>query len=292
VTIAKAFRVEPSVFPSTHLWETLEVGSGAARIRPVFVERELSDLWLESALQEGAFDDDLLLAYDLTYGNQGGRESAYKVRSNFAPDLTFVEAQPPPSAAGAGWIEWHFAGGLEKGDGEKIAVTLAVPPFWPISEPLEIWNGILNHADEVANAGPLTVYVPAPAWERWVNGEQWNPDLELVARTGEVIVITDSISTRSTVAAVEQWDSDQLELLEVTTEPEMGEVTVEDEILVWAFPEGGPGEMTLTRRYRLRGSSWTYTVLRDELWITNELWERGPIEINREPVLYLPMLTK
>ncbi len=67
--------------------------------------------------------------------------------------------------------------------------------------------------------------VPLPEWEKQVNGQAWTPGLAVTVQTGDVVTVTDVISTASAFTLREGWDTARLRLLDYQTTPPVGAVT-------------------------------------------------------------------
>ena len=289
LVINKEFRVEPSTWPETILWEALEVWSGQTQSRPVVVYKEQPELWLNSTFVEAVYGGDLA-SFELSYGNNGGRESALTIAAALPPEAILVEADPPPTGMAEGWVEWAFPDGLERGEEGNIAVTVEIVPGLPVSATVEIWSGILNHVDELAAETYTTFHVPAPTWEKWVNGKPWVPDVGVTASAQALLTIVDVVTTRSALGIVEHWNPESLELVEVVPEPDAGVLTIVDGSVAWEFPDGAPDTIMLTKVFRVRPGPWSYSVLWEELWVGDMLWQRRPVQLDKMPELYLPVV--
>jgi hypothetical protein len=280
--VAKEFHVEPCTWPESLLWETLAVWEGPTRTRPVAVHKEQPLLWLGAAFDPTVYGGDRT-EFVLTYGNHGGRESAFVVHTTLPPEATFVEAQPPPAASGPGWVAWEFPAGLDQDAQGDIVVTVDIAPRLPVSETVEIWNRIANHVGEPVDEDVVAYHVPPPEWQKRIDGALWTSDTGVLVETGDLIAVTDIISTRSSLALVEAWNPGHLELLDVVPEPDLGLLHVEPGAVVWEFPGGVPGTITLTKLFHVQPCTWTYTVLMEELLIGDRLWERRPLHVDKIP---------
>lgn len=69
------------------------------------------------------------------------------------------------------------------------------------------------------------LYVPLPAWEKRVNGRVWTPSLAVTVQAGDVITVTDVVSTASAFTLYEGWDMARLALTGYYVWPLIGSVT-------------------------------------------------------------------
>jgi len=294
VHIMKEFHAEPCTWTETVVWETLLVGSGAVRNRPFVVNKEPPALWIESTYDERVYARDET-QYVLHFGNAGGFENAFSIRNTFPAEATFLGSDPPPSGGGEGdpVVEWEFPDGIGAGDEGAITVTVQIAEGVPPSTTIEIWAGIFNHVDELADEAVTAYHVPPPEWAKWVNGTPWAPGLGLTLDVFDVFSVTDVISTRSAAAIVEHWDPDRLSLVGYTREPEEGIVLSDPGFLSWEFPAGAPGTITLTKWFGVEPNVETYSVLWEELWVEDVMWERRPVFVDKvESRVYLPLVVR
>jgi len=291
VTIIKEFHVRPSNWPETILWETLQVGT-AVRHRPVRVEKVQPELWIDSFFDVTVYSGDEA-EFELIYGNTGGFENQAWIRNEFPPEAPFLDSAPSPDEVGPGgsWVIWDV-GALPNGAEGTIDVSVRIAPGLPPSTTIEIWDGIFDHADVLEDETVIAYHVPPPTWEKWVNELPWNPDLVVGVQTSDTLRVTDVISTRSAVAIVEHWNPELLRLDEYALDPPLGEILPDPGSLVWRFPMGAPGTITITKIFHVEPGAWTYTVLWEELWVEHVEWERWPVHIDKMPPVYLPLVLR
>ncbi|MGC9395186.1 MAG: carboxypeptidase regulatory-like domain-containing protein [Anaerolineae bacterium] len=67
--------------------------------------------------------------------------------------------------------------------------------------------------------------VPLPDWEKQVNDHSWAPGLFVSAESGDLVTVTDVVSTGSAFTLFEAWDIDRLTLLDYEIAPPVGTVT-------------------------------------------------------------------
>jgi hypothetical protein len=283
LTIVKEFHVEPCTWPETILWEELQAGLGV-RVRPVLVTKRQPDLWIDSFFDVSVYGGDEA-QFVLTYGNDGGFESQAWISNTFPAEAPFVWSDPMPDIVDPGgrWAYWDV-GALGEGDGGSITVAVQIAPGLPPSTTVEIWDGIFNHIGELQDETLIVYHVPPPMWDKWVNGEEWTPELGVTVETSDTITVTDVISTRSAAAIVEHWDPGHLTLVDYATEaPVPGIVLSDTGFLSWEFPGGAPGQITITKVFHVEPCTWTYTVLWEELWVEDVEWERRPVHIDKMP---------
>jgi hypothetical protein len=225
--------------------------------------------------------------FTLAYSNTGGYESWSSIKNRFPPEAPFVRSDPPPTLGETGDLEvtWEFPEGLPSGIRGEITVTVLIGPDLPPSTTIEIWDGIYNHVGELADETVIAYHVPPPTWEKWVNGQPWNLGFGVPVQTSDTITVTDVISTRSSIAIVEHWDSERLTLVDYATEPSAGIILSETGFLSWEFPEleDTPDTVTITKWFHVEPCTWTYTVLWEELWVEGIEWERRPVHVDKIP---------
>ncbi|MGC9399440.1 MAG: hypothetical protein ACP5HM_09940 [Anaerolineae bacterium] len=288
VHVFKEFHLEPSTWPDTVLWEELQIGTDPPRPRPVLVNKHQPELWLDGEGGGEVYGGDET-QFVLRYGNNGGRESGAWITSTFPAEATFVDADPMPLPGEHGdhWAKWSI-GTLPGGGTGTITITVEITRGLPPSTSVEMWGGILNHADELRDDAIVGYHVPPPTWEKQVNGQPWSPSLGVIVETSDTFTVAEVISTRSAMAMVEHWNPERLALITYTTEPEAGIILSNTDFLSWEFPGGAPGEITLTKWFRTEPCTWTYTVLWEELWVEGIEWDRLPVHVDKiPPVLHL-----
>jgi hypothetical protein len=294
IRIVKEFHAEPCNWTETVLWETLLVGSGAIRNRPFVVNKQPPDLWIDSTFDERVYGREEA-KFVLHFGNDGGFENAFSIRSIFPAEAVFLGSQPPPTGGeeGASTVEWEFPDGIAAGEEGAITVTVAIAEGVPPSTTIGIWDGIFNHVDELADETATMYHVAPPQWKKLVNDRAWTPELEVTVQVFDTFSVTDVISTRSAVAMVEHWDPDRLSLQAYSREPDAGIVLQDPGFLSWEFPGGAPGTITLTKWFDVEPAPETYSVLWEELWVEDVQWERRPVHIDKvEGRLYLPLMVR
>jgi hypothetical protein len=284
LTITKEFHVEPCIWSETILWESLQVWGAGVRVHPVTINKRQSELWIDSFFDVSVYSGDEA-QFVLAYGNEGGFETRAWISNTFPAEAPFLQSDPSPTIVGpeGRWVFWDI-GPLMEGAGGRITVTVQIGSGLPPSTTIEIWDGIFNHGDELADETLTAYHVPPPTWDKWVNDKPWSLDLGTFVQTGDTITVTDVISTRSGMAIVEHWDSEHLSLTNyVTDPPQVGIIFSTPGFLSWEFPGGAPGQVTITKVFSIKPCTWTYTVLWEELWIEGVEWERRPVQIDKQP---------
>jgi hypothetical protein len=292
--IFKEFHAEPCTWVDTLVWESLMVGSGGVRHRPFVVNKKPPDLWIESAYDERVYGGDEA-QFVLHFGNDGGFENAFSIRNTFPPEAIFLGSNPRPSGGGEGapMVEWEFPDGVATGEQRAITVTVGIAEGVPPSTTIEIWDGIFNHVDELVDETVTAYHVVPPEWETWGNGKPWTPDFGMSVQVFDTFSVTDVLTTRSAAAIVAHWDPERLSLQGYSREPEAGIVLSDPGFFSWEFPEGAPGTITLTKWFGVEPAPETYSVLWEELWVEDILWERRPVFVDKvEARLYLPVVVR
>lgn len=295
LAIVKEFHVEPCIWPETILWESLEAWGEGVRVRPVLVSKWQPELWIDSFFDANIYSG-REAEFVLTYGNDGGFETQAWINSVFPAQAPFAWSVPPPSDfdPSGRWAVWAVDP-LHQGDGGSIDVVVEIAPGLFPSTTIEIWNGILNHANELQDETFIGYHVPPPVWNMWVDGKPWVPGLGVTAKTSDTITALDVISTHSVAAIVGRWNPEHLTLMYYTTEPpSVGIVLSGTGFLSWRFPGGVPGQITITKIFHVEPCTSTYTVLWEDLWVESVEWGRRPLHIDLEQIssVYLPLVLR
>lgn len=166
ITLIKQFHVEPCTWEVTILEEMLEGLDVPEPVRPVRFEKVPPILGID-ALYEPEVLAGAPAQFTLVYSNTGGYENDVMIRNDFPPEAAFLSSVPPPDRwdeeAGL-WAEWDV-GDLAQGTGDNIDVTVAIDPGLPLSTTVQIWDYILNHVREEADAVEITLHVRDTAGE-------------------------------------------------------------------------------------------------------------------------------
>lgn len=259
----------------------------------MIVRKALPELWIDSYNDMPVYGG--VTEFVLVYGNVGGLESRVWIHTTFPEEANFLESDPPPNEVGpeGEWATWDL-GEFGHGMGHTITVSTEIAPRLPPSTTIQIWSGIHNHIDELADETEVIYHVPAPTWDKWVNGVPWHPDLEVPAWTSDTLTVVDVISTRSGAAIVENWNPEHLALTGYITEPVAGIILSGTGFLSWEFPMGVPETITITKFYHVEPGAWDYTVLWEELWMEAGEWERRPVHVEKIPseFVYLPLVVR
>jgi uncharacterized repeat protein (TIGR01451 family) len=188
--IIKWFHIEPCTWTDTILDEVLFVDGLLPEPRPVFIFKLPPELWIDSLGGDPVFAGQPA-DFTLLYGNQGGFENATMVRNDFPPEAPFFSSIPPPDRQDPGglWAEWDV-GDLPQGAQGNIDVTVMIQPGVPPSTTIEIWDGIFNHVDELADWVIIPFHVePIITWDKIIDGIPWAPGMEITHQTSDTIVV-------------------------------------------------------------------------------------------------------
>ncbi len=287
-TLTKEFHVEPCTWQRTVLEEALESQDQLIEERPVNINKEPPDLWIDSFFDVAVVPGEVA-TFTLSYGNTGGYENDVFIRNEFPPEAPFDSSDPPPDDTGpdGAWARWNFEG-LAKGDEGEITVAVAIQETLAPSTTIEIWDWIYDHVGEEWDSAQTVFHVEGPpdvAWEKYVNGERWYPELVVTTETSATIEVVDVVSTLPTepLELREQWNPDHLHLLNAQAEPAGSEIVTDEGILSWTLPEGDERVFTLTKEFHVEPCTWQRTVLEEALESQDQLIEERPVNINKEP---------
>ena len=263
VTLTKVFTVGECSWPQTVLLEALEIWDYTDNdyelpvVRPVFVEKEVPELRIDAAPEESTISGGEDVTFTLMYSNVGGYESAFSIVTTFPPEAPFASADPAPDVGATGdlSVTWHFPDGLGSGDSGTITVTASVTDDVPPGTTVPIISAILGH-DLVPDDSATVVYsVPPPEWEKWVNGELWTLELSSAAKVGDIITVTDVVSTYSGFVLRETWVPTYFTYMRAVSSAGslMRSVRINggEETLSWVAGGEGPGLYTLTKQFRV-----------------------------------------
>jgi hypothetical protein len=125
---------------------------------------------------------------------------------------------------------------------------------------------------------------PPPVWDKWVNGQLWEPNLEITVETSDTITVTDVFTALGPFRLEEYWMPAHLDLREWHVEPAgHGEVSTPTGYLIWDVPLGPPEVMTITKIFHVEPCTWTETTLTEELWIGQKMVDQRLVGINKRP---------
>ena len=124
----------------------------------------------------------------------------------------------------------------------------------------------------------------SPDWRKWVNEEEWTPEIEVTVETSDTIDVKDVLYTSVGFSLTEFWDPSRLSLLD--SQADGGSVTPGDGSLLWSVVSPA-GPVTLTKVFHVEPSTWTETVIDEELLIGGLGFAR-PVPIFKvPPVLWI-----
>ena len=125
---------------------------------------------------------------------------------------------------------------------------------------------------------------PPPGWTKWIDQLPWQPDIRVTAETSDTIRVVDVVSSAlfDPLRLVEQWEPENLALLDYQVTPAGTGVTTDNGLLVWDIPEGGQ-VYTLTKWFHVEPCTWLETMLHEELWRDAELLDYRPVTIVKQP---------
>ena len=216
------------------------------------------------------------------------------MRSDFPPALSFDSSDPAPSPGGPGGstVEWRLSGGLITAQTGAVTVTVQITEDVPAGEVIGVPCAILDHAGRVQDTTVVTYRVLPPTWHKAVNDAPWRLDLQTPISLGQIITVTDVITTGSNFALVDRWNADHLSLVGV--QRSQGSVVDRSGRMTWSVSLDGVEPVTITRWFRSGAFTETYTVLWEDLLIGGEEWERRPVfvENTTSHIIYLPLILR
>jgi hypothetical protein len=267
-SLTKWFHVEPSTWQTTVLSETVSAGGPETERRPVRIEKEAPELWIDSQFDPSVYPGDIA-TFTLSYGNLGGYENDVTIRNDFDPLAPFAWSDPPPDEVGDGgfWVRWQVGDLSRDGTGAinvGVAITENVAPLTSI----EIWDGIFNHLAQERDAVTTTFEVAAPpvvTWLKLLNEQEWHPDLTVRAETSQTIEVVDVVDSPEPFTLSEFWNPEHLKLqvYEVTS----GDVLTAPGTLEWTLPTPPMGPVTLTKRFHVEPGYWEMALLEEYLGV-------------------------
>lgn len=140
------------------------------------------------------------------------------------------------------------------------------------SEPPEIWVTDFS-SDQTTRC--LTPFVPEtipPEWTKVIGGQPWDPSVELVVETGDLIEVTDIVTAVQPFTLTETWHPDHLELVNVNVIPPLGQVMTATDSLEVVVPGGPPEVVMIEKIFHVKTCTWTASVLTETLTV-----EEGPV---------------
>jgi hypothetical protein len=147
--MTKSLHVEPCIWEGTLIRELLSVADEVVEHRPVFVVKDLPQLWIDSAY-EGSVAAGTVATFTLVYGNEGGYESEATVAGAFPPEAPFRSSLPAPLYVSADRrsVSWS-TGALHRDQVGHIQVSIAIASTAEPLSAIAVWNGIVNHGGGV-----------------------------------------------------------------------------------------------------------------------------------------------
>jgi hypothetical protein len=118
---------------------------------------------------------------------------------------------------------------------------------------------------------------PQAQWNKWINGEVWQPGISLTVQTSATFLIVESISASHAITLAEQWDPTRIAWN--GHRATAGMVITAEGILTWTLAGGQVA--TLTQEVRALPSTWTETQLHEALWIAEAPLETRTIHIHK-----------
>jgi hypothetical protein len=267
-TLTKWLHVEPCLWERTVLLEELSTHSQPLEERPVVIDKEPPQLWIDSFFDVTVLPGDVA-TFTLRYGNAGGSENDVSIRNVFPGAAPFLWSDPPPDDVGPGgssatWI----IGDLAKDDAGEITVAVGIQETVPPSDTIEIWDWIYDHVGEERGSVVTTFHVGQPPdaeWWKYVDGEAWHPQLVVTVETGDIVDVVDVVDSPRPFTLLEQWNSAHVKLLRYHVTA--GHVFTLPGSLEWQGPLDPMGPVTLTKQFRVEGGPWNLNILEEYLTV-------------------------
>jgi len=267
-TMTAWFHVEPCTWTQTVLHETLSILGQADMERPVTVNKVPPDLRIDSTYSPDVRPGDMA-TLTLQYGNTGGYENAVWISNTFPAEAPFAWSDPPADVVSPDRLlaRWNV-GDLATDSTGEILVAIAVSESAPAGS-IDVRDGIFDHAnvrrDLVVSTFDVAAAPPPVSWIKTVNGQAWNPDLVVTARTSDTIEVVDTVSAGGQDFVLgEWWDPAHLSL--AGWYASAGDVFTTTGRLEWTV-EAGAGDVTLTKVYHVEPGYWDWTVLEEALTV-------------------------
>ncbi|MBN1886959.1 MAG: hypothetical protein JW850_03180 [Thermoflexales bacterium] len=160
VTLTKFFHVEPCTWTQTIINETSGPPTGQGELRSVTIAKLAPDLHIAAEYAPEVYAGQQTV-FTLTYSNMGGYENGVVITQTFSPrQALFVSSVPEPDALNqdGGWARWKL-GDLATNDWGSIVVTVSIDAGLRTSTTVRIWDGIYNHAGELADEVDIPLHV-------------------------------------------------------------------------------------------------------------------------------------
>jgi uncharacterized repeat protein (TIGR01451 family) len=280
VTLTKVFTVESCSWPQTVLWEQLSFGTNTL-FRPLLIHKDAPVLELRADNPDPEIHGGELVTYTLAYSNTGGYENALGVRTDFPAEAPFAWSNPAPTTGTAGALtaEWAFTDGLAMGGRGAITVTAQITSEVPPGTAFVITNTLLDHVGVPKDVAFVTYATSPPQWQKWVNDVEWSSTQRTSVVAGDVVTVTETITTQAAFQEVDRWPADHLTLLGAT--PSDGSVSIASGVLTWTVPATAPETVTVVKRFLVELSDTPNSVLWEALHVGGVEWERRPIFLER-----------
>jgi hypothetical protein len=267
-TMTKWFHVEPCTWTRTVLSEELFVSEQSLGQRPVTVDKVPAQLWIDSTYDPAVRPGDVAIL-TLHYGNAGGYENSVSIRNTFPSAAPFAWSDPAADVVSADHLtaRWNV-GDLAGGDTGDIVVAVAVSESAGEGSTIQVRDGIFDHLDVQRDVVTSTFTVAAPVpvtWEKTVNGQTWNPDLVVTARTSDTIQVVDTVVGGYPFLLSESWNPEHLSLdgIEVSA----GKVVTGIAGIEWTLAADPGGPATLAKTFHVEPGFWDWTVLEEALTV-------------------------
>ena len=159
MTLTKFFHVEPCEWEYTILEEVIDEPDFLPMSRPVIINKIPAELHIDSVYNTEAYAGGIS-NFTLVYSNTGGYENGVWIHNIFPPEALFLSSTPAPDHVAADGSEaiW-LLGDLATGFTGSIDVQVAVTDSLEVSSTIEIWDGIFNHAETLADETVIKLHV-------------------------------------------------------------------------------------------------------------------------------------
>ena len=132
------------------------------------------------------------------------------------------------------------------------------------ADPPEIWVTDFS-SDKTTRCEAPGRTPPPPGWEKLIDGQPYDPDVDIGKQTGELITVTDVITAVEPFTLTETWNPDRLARVGLDIFPPVGQVITGVGSLSIVGPGGPPPVVTVTKWFHVKPCDWITTTLTETL---------------------------
>lgn len=121
-------------------------------------------------------------------------------------------------------------------------------------------------------------------WEKWVDGVAWTSGMQVTTETSNTIQVVDVIHSwpGDELVLVEQWDAENLKLVDWNIKNGGGVVVSSTSGLIVTLPEGNT-VYSVTKYFHIEQSTWRETFLNEEVRLSGAPIAEKDVIINKTP---------